>query len=449
MKTVYIKTFGCAHNMSDSEIMGHYLQLAGYKVLGLEQEIHELDKNYLEQEKRLLKEADIIIYNTCTVKNPSDDKFFSLLKKQTKPCILAGCIPQSLTGELQLEKNNSNFWLNKYSALGVEQLETVEEVVSETLKGNIIHRLGKEKQLKERTFLSTIRKNKYVAIIPILQGCLGNCTYCKTKFARGKLKSYSLKDVVEQVRIAKVQGAKEIWLVSEDNGAYGLDIGTDFPTLLNKISAVGGDFKIRIGMFNPEYAYKYKEQLVEIFKQNIFYKFLHIPIQAGNDEVLHNMKRPYTVKEWKDSINYIKEQIPEMRFSTDIICGFPGETDEAFQDTMNLLKEVPMDVINISKFYARPNTVAHSMKQLSSKVIKSRSKELTVWFDQQNRNLDFIGKTVSAYFTENGNRPHTYIGHTQEYKQVVATCNESILGRELKMVVKEVTRDDLRGEIKF
>ena len=200
-------------------------------------------------------------------------------------------------------------------------------------------------------------------------------------------------------------------------------------------------------MFNPEYAYEYKEELAEIFKHDLFYKFLHIPVQAGNDQVLKDMVRPYTAKEWREAVEYIREQIPEMRFSTDIICGFPGESDEAFADTMNLLKVVPMDVINISKFYARPGTLAHGMKQLSSKVVKARSKELTVWFAKQNRNKNFIGKTVTAYFTENGNKEKSYIGHTNEYKQVIAFSDESILGQTLKVKVKEVTRDDLRGEI--
>ncbi len=438
MKTVYIKTFGCAHNMADSEVMAHYLHLADYKVTGLEQEVHENNKSYQEREVDLMKEADVIIFNTCTVKNPSDDKFFSQLNKQNKPCIITGCIPQS---------QRSKEWLQNYSALGVEQLDAIVEVVHDTLEGKVIHRLGKGKKLKDRTFLPRLRKNNYVAIIPILQGCLGHCTYCKTKFARGTLKSYPMESIIEQVRSAKASGVKEIWIVSEDNGAYGLDIGLTFPILLRELAKIEGSFKIRVGMFNPEYAYEYKEELAEIFKADLFYKFLHIPIQAGNDQVLKDMVRPYTVAQWRESIEYIRTHIPEMRFSTDIICGFPGESDEAFADTMKVLKEVPMDVINISKFYARSETKAHVMKQLSSKVIKSRSKELHDWFETQNYNKDFVGKTVEAFFVEKGNKENSFIGHTKEYKQVIVFSDKDILGHTLKVKVNEVTRDDLRGEI--
>lgn len=447
MKTIYLKTFGCAHNMADSEVMAHYLHLADYKVTGLEQEVHEMNKSYQEKEEELINSADLIIFNTCTVKNPSDDKFFAQLNKQNKPCIITGCIPQSVSHKLKTGEVDQDYWLNKYSALGVEQLDAIVEVVNETLQGHIVHRFGKAKKLKDRTFLPSLRKNQYVAIIPILQGCLGHCTYCKTKFARGSLKSYPMESILNQIRSAKAQGVKEMWLVSEDNGAYGLDIGTDFPSLLKEITKIEGNHKIRVGMFNPEYAYQYKEELAELLKHEVFYKFLHIPVQAGNDQVLNDMVRPYTAKEWRESVEYIRSHIPDMRFSTDIICGFPTESDEAFADTMNLMKEVPMDVINISKFYPRPDTKAATMKQLSSKVIKARSKELHDWFEQQNRNTDYVGETVTAYFTEQGKVPGSFIGHTQAYKQVIVHSKDNLLGQEHLVQVNEVTRDDLRGEI--
>ena len=447
MKTIYIKTFGCAHNMADSEVMAHYLHLADYKVTGLEQEVHELNKSYQEKEADLIDEADLIIFNTCTVKNPSDDKFFSQLNRQNKPVVITGCIPQSVSHKLKTGEVDKDFWLNKYSSLGVEQLDVIVEVVDQTLEGEIVHRFGKAKKLKDRTFLPSLRKNKYVAIIPILQGCLGHCTYCKTKFARGKLKSYPMESILTQIRDAKAQGVKEMWLVSEDNGAYGLDIETNFPTLLREITKIEGDHKIRVGMFNPEYAYEYRKDLAEILQHPVFYKFLHIPIQAGNNQVLKDMVRPYTVEEWRESVEYIRSQIPNMRFSTDIICGFPTESDEAFADTMKVMEEVPMDVINISKFYPRPDTKAASMKQLSSKVIKARSKELHDWFEEQNRNAGYVGKKVYAFFSEKGKFPGSYIGHTQEYKQVIVQSENDVLGKELSVKVQEVTRDDLRGEI--
>ena len=430
MTIVHIKTFGCAHNMADSEVMAHYLAMSDYHVTGLGQ----VSK---EEEDKQLAEADLIIYNTCTVKNPSDDKFFSQLNKTNKPVVLSGCIPQS---------QKKAEWLEKFSALGVEQLHAVPEVVQETLKGNVVHKLGKSKELPDRTFLPVHRKNKYVAIIPILQGCLGACTYCKTKFARGHLKSYPLDSIITQVRNAKTNGVKEIWIVSEDNGAYGLDIGSDFPSLLRELIKIEGDFKVRIGMFNPEYAYKYRDVLPELMNNDRFYKFLHIPIQAGNNQVLKDMVRPYTVEEYKEAVAALRKGIPGVSIATDIICGFPSENDAQWQDTMQLCKEMAFEVINISKFYPRPGTLAHGMKQLPTEVPKQRSAELTQWWNAQNYNESYVGTEVRAFFSELG-KDATVIGKTDNYKQVVVPGGEELLGTWQHATVESVTRDDLRGRV--
>jgi len=443
MVKVFIKTFGCSHNFADSEEMSSYLIQAKYEVEGL-------DDFRKESDEEIIKKSDIIIYNTCTVKNPSDDKFFSLLKKTKKPVILAGCIPQS-----QQEEE----WLKNYSAIGVDNLDLIDEVVKKTLEGKIIHRLNKKTSFEKRE-LPLIRRNKFIAIIPILEGCLGACTYCKTKHARGHLKSYPLKIIINQIRKAKNTGAKEVWLVSEDNGAYGKDINSSFPELLNEISKIiiNNDesereeenrtkLKIRVGMLNPEYAFEYRKELGEILKQKQFYKFLHIPIQCADNEVLKEMKRPYTIEECKETFDYLKKEIPEITIATDIICGFPTETEEQFEKTMDFVKEQEFTVINISKFYPRPKTPAAKMKLLPTDKVKRRSKKLSDWFSSINFNKDYEGLTVSALFTEKGKYEGSFIGKTDNYRNVIVKTDKNILGKELLVKIKTTTRDDLRGEL--
>lgn len=424
--------------MADTEVMAHYLSLADYDVLGVNQSVHGLNKEYLDDESKLMSDADVIIYNTCTVKNPSEDKFFSQLNRTQKPVVLAGCIPQS---EIGAE------WLQQYSAVGVEQLHSIVEVVEKTLQGNVVHKFAKSKDLTDRTFIPVITKNPFIAIIPILQGCLGSCTYCKTKFARGELKSYPVHSIINQVRLAKNRGVLEVWLVSEDNGAYGLDIGTTFPSLLEELTKIQGEFKIRIGMFNPEYAYEYKDQLAKLIVHPIFFRFLHIPVQAGNDAVLKDMVRPYTVSQYLEAIDCLRLAVPDFTLANDIICGFPTESDDAWQDTMDLIRKTAPRVLNISKFYPRPETKAAQMKLIPTHIVKQRSKELTTWFNEQNPHTGFIGKTVCATITEKGKFDGSFIGRDDCYRQIIVKSAADLLGKKVNVRILSVTRDDLRGEL--
>ncbi|MBN1175774.1 tRNA (N(6)-L-threonylcarbamoyladenosine(37)-C(2))-methylthiotransferase [Candidatus Woesearchaeota archaeon] len=439
MTSIFIKTFGCSHNVADSEELAYYLSNFGYTILGLENVTSHLSSSQSEYELELLKQADLIIYNTCTVKNPSDDKFFTLLKRTNKPVVLAGCIPQSQVADE---------WLKDYSAIGVDNLDLIVEVVEGTLKGDVVHRLKKRKSLDDRE-LPIIRRNSFVAIIPILQGCLGSCTYCKTKQARGHLKSYPKETIIKQIRKAKHEGVKEIWLVSEDNGAYGKDIDSSLPDLLRNISytVLNSDIMVRVGMLNPEYAFEYKIELAEIIKQDCFYKFLHIPIQCANDSVLKDMNRPYTTSQFKESFSYLREKIPDITLATDIICGFPTESPEQFLDTLNYVKEEKFTVINISKFYPRPKTPAARMKLLPTHEVKRRSKELSDWFSGVNFNEPYVGQTLSVLFTEKGNVDGSFIGKTNNYRNVIVKSKKDILGMRFNVKIHSTTRDDLRGEI--
>ncbi len=195
------------------------------------------------------------------------------------------------------------------------------------------------------------------------------------------------------------EGAKEIWLTSQDSSAYGLDIGTHLAELLKKIVEIPRDFRLRVGMANPTYFKLFLNEFIEVMKHPKIYKFVHIPVQSGCDRVLKDMKRAYTVEEYKEIMGRIREEIPEMTFATDIICGFPTETKEDFEMTLALVKETKPDIINMSRYWQRPGTVAARMNQINGGEIKRRTKELKrlfekVAFEKNQRWLGWKGKVV-------------------------------------------------------
>ncbi|GBG77947.1 hypothetical protein CBR_g25878 [Chara braunii] len=279
-------------------------------------------------------DADLWVVNTCTVKSPSQSAMDTLIKKgkeSKKHLVIAGCVPQGDRGAKELEG---------LSIVGVQQIHRIVEVVEETLKGNNV-RLLVRKGLPSLD-LPKVRRNKYIEIIPINVGCLGACTYCKTKHARGHLGSYPIPVLVNRVRAVIAEGVCEIWLSSEDTGAYGRDIGTNLPELLQALLAelpTDGRTMLRVGMTNPPYILQHLEAIAEILCDARVYAFLHVPVQSGSDAVLKAMNREYTVAEFRQVADTLRNLVPGLHLATDIICGFPGETEEDFEATMALVKE--------------------------------------------------------------------------------------------------------------
>lgn len=436
MARIYIKTYGCSHNMADSETMAHHLEQEGHTVTGLNASVTNREDKKKEFEE--MNRSDLVILNTCTVKNPSESKFFSALERITRPVVIAGCIAQS-------EKDDR--WLQEHSAIGVDQVHHIVEVVECTLQGSIVHKLEHTESPADRTFIPISRKNDFIAILPILQGCLGACSYCKTKSARGTLKSHPVASIIKQVRLAKNEGIKEIWVVSEDNGGYGLDIGSSLPELLTRLRKIQGDFKIRIGMINPQYVFKYLDELSELLTDERFYRFLHIPVQSGSDTILQRMNRFYTREQFETVVKTLQSRIPDITISTDIICGYPEETEEDFQKTVDLIEKFRFPTLNISKFYPRHGTPAAKEPQIPTRTVKERSTRITRLFSSFRPNKTYEGSIVTALITEVGKKEGTYIGKTENYRQVLVASNQDIRGRWAKVRISETTRDDMRGTL--
>ena len=218
-----------------------------------------------------------------------------------------------------------------------------------------------------------------ISIVEIANGCMSECTFCQTKIAKGWLRSYRIGDIVRQIRSDIKSGCKEVWLSSTDNGCYGRDIDSNLVDLLQACCSIEGDFKIRVGMMNPMYVPAILDRMVRLFYENDkLFKFLHIPVQSGSDRVLRKMKRGHTSKTFIDIVQAFRDKIPEMTISTDIIVGFPSETEDDFKQTINLLERSQPDIVNISRYAARPKTEASGWKEMkvSSQVSKERSEYL-------------------------------------------------------------------------
>lgn len=418
MTKICIKTAGCALNQADSEQMAGLLKEVGFELT------------------TSLKKSDLIILNTCTVKTPTENKFFNRLEKiksLKKPIIIAGCIPQTAAKKLK-----------GYSLVGTRQIDHIVEVVEETLNDNVI--IAVSYQDSPQLSLNHIRKNPLVEIIPICRGCLGSCTYCIVKSARGHLKSYSIEQIKKRFKLALRQGAREIWLTAQDTGCYGFDINTNLPELLKQLTQIPGDCQIRVGMMNPNHVLQFLDQLIEIYKNEKIFKFLHLPVQSGDDEILKSMDRKYTVVDFKTIVNKFRKQIPEITIATDIICGFPGETEKQFDNTLNLIKETKPAVINISRFWPRPKTRAVQMEnQIHGRETKKRSQLLTGIYHNIARmeNERWLGWEGNVLIDEIG-KDNSFVARNYAYKPVILKGDYN-LGEIHKVKIRKATSFDLRA----
>jgi len=421
MTKIYFITQGCSLNKSDSETMKGLLEKASFEFT-----------DYLE-------EADLVIFNTCTVKGPTESYFKKMLAKfeeLNKPVIIAGCIAQT---NPDLGK--------KYSLIGVDQIDNIVEVVEETLNGNIVTLIVKDKKI--RLNIAKHRYNPVIEIIPISQGCLGDpCSYCKVKEARGELYSYPREYIIRQARKAVNDGVKEIWLTAQDTGCYGYDFANNnldglsgstrylLPDLVKDIAKLPGDFMIRVGMANPNHVKDFIDDFIAVLKHEKVFKFLHIPVQAGNDDILRKMKRKYTAQDFVDIVEKVRHEIPETGISTDIICGFPSETDDQFKDSVKLIEKIQPDWLHVSKFWARPGTEAASLPdQVSGDLIKKRVSIINSTFEYISfaRNKKWVNWTGEVIIEKKGN-DDSYIARNYAYRPVIVRGNFK-LGEKVKVKV--------------
>ena len=420
MAKIFVEAYGCSASFSDSEMISGLIANGGHTLV---------DDS---------AESDLNIVVTCSVKDATANKMIHRIKSlKTKPLVVAGCLPKAEQSTVEKFSENA-------SMLGPNSLGKTLQVIDSTLGG--IKQIALEDSDVTKVGLPKVRLNPAVGIVEIASGCLSECTFCQTKLSKGDLTSYRIGDIVRQVETEINDGCKEIWLTSTDNGCYGFDINTDLPSLVDAVVEIPQDFRVRVGMMNPMYMVRIKESLINSFDNPKVYKFLHIPVQSGSDKVLHDMKRGHTVETFRDVVKRARERFPEFTISTDVIVGFPSETFEDFEKTVDLLKETRPDVVNLSKYSARPGTDAAKWKQIDVAEIKKRSKIIFEIINQISleNNQKWLGWKGEALFnekTEEGIKARNFA-----YKSIFV--DEPVeIGQTHTVKIIDVTKHSLVGKI--
>ncbi len=391
----YIKTYGCTLNRADTDVIESALDSSGITVSQSE-------------------EADVVIVNTCTVKGPTERRisyYLDELSRNGKRVIVTGCMAGSNRDIILRHAPLANI-------VTIPNAYRMAEAVRAVYDGHkvLMTDYGKMDRLRfinERSFGGTIAR------IQVSDGCLSSCGFCETRFARGPLNSFSESLILNAIRMAIRKGAKEIELTSQDIGAYGMDRGTNIAELMERISEIEGDFKVRVGMLNPEHLGRYLERFSKVMRSEKFYRFVHLPVQSGNDRVLNEMGRNYTAKQIHDHLRFLRSALPDVTFMTDIIVGYPTESRADLSDTLRFIREEAPDTTNLSRFTPRPNARASRMRQLPDNEIKDRSRKTAkvIRSVQHSVNGKHVGMTYSVLLTEKN--PLSFNGRTDTYKQVV------------------------------
>jgi len=421
---VYMETYGCASNKADSEIIAGILEKEGFEFV------------------RDPRKADLIIINTCIVKTPTEHRMIHRIKELSalnKPMIVAGCMPKA---ERKLvEKLNP-----RASMIGPDSIREIAHVARETMKGKKV--IALEDSRTPKLGLPRKRENEVIGIVPIAIGCMSECSYCITKLARGRLFSYPEDLIIAEIQNLLKEGCKEIWLTSQDCGAYGIDMNTSLPNLLEKVCEVQGKFVVRVGMMNPMFVRRWADRLAEIYENEKIFKFLHLPLQSGSDRVLKLMKRGYKVEDFLKIVKTFKKRIEEITLSTDIIVGFPGETEADFRKTLKVIQQIKPDVVNISKFGPRPYTEASKIAQLPKDVVKERSRKLHELVEQIKieRNEKWVGRSCMCIVDEVGKKG-TMVARNMSYKPIVLKASKRLLGKFVEVRIEDAGKNYLRGSL--
>jgi threonylcarbamoyladenosine tRNA methylthiotransferase CDKAL1 len=393
----YLKTYGCKLNQADSELIRGFL--------------------YGKHEESSLEKADFVILNSCGVVEKTERKIIKdalALKKKGKGVIISGCLP--LISPEECSKSSDGI-------LGPSNISSIGFLIEEILKDKNACIVEETKIDKAKFYLDKKRGKREgcSAIVAISEGCLGGCTYCATRMARKKLKSFSPENIIGEIKEAVSNGYKEIQLTSQDLSVYGLDSQKKqaLPELLNRISSIERDFRIKPGMMNPGYAKKMLKPLLSAYDSDKLYKFIHLPIQSGDDELLEKMNRGYPAKDFIETAGAFRKKFKDGVIATDIIVGHPLETEDAFNKTLKVIEKIKPDIIHIFKFSKRKGTPDFKLKDLPDRIKKERSRILTEKFIDLNleKNKKMVGKKFKVLIVEK--RKGKYLARTDSGRAVI------------------------------
>lgn len=432
----YVHTFGCQLNFSEGEKIKGLLAQMGYGLT-------DIPDN-----------ADIIIFNTCAVRENAEDRVFGQIGaikrfKRTNPNLiigLSGCMAQE---EHVCDKIKKSYpyvdivfgtsAMDKFPKLLLDILNGKKHAFDTTEYGDII----------DESF-NQVRDSKIFASVPIMYGCNNFCTYCIVPYVRGRERSRKSETIVNEVTQLVNQGYKEIMLLGQNVNSYGNDLDDEisFPQLLRKINAIEGDFIIRFMSSHPKDATT--ELIDTIFNCDKVGKHLHLPVQCGSNSILKAMNRRYTVEKYLEIIDYARSKCEDFSFTTDIIIGFPNETAEDFQSTVDLIKRVKYDNIYSFIYSKRSGTKASLIDDKISDETKGKRMRdfLAIQRDITDKSYKrFIGRTLRVLVSGEGKTEGTLTGKSSEYIIVEFVGDKSLIGKFVNVKITQSRNWSVFGEL--
>ncbi len=395
-KRVYIESYGCTYNHADTWRLEAILEDLGCRLTGPD-------------------EADAVVINTCTVIGTTERKMLRRLTAFTdRDLYVTGCMP-------------------------LVQRELINSVCSP----RIIH----PDEIHEGYPGAGTRGPGATGVVQVARGCVGRCSYCITRLARGQLVSASPEAILDAVRSLVRSGAREIQVTAQDVAAWGLDRGESLPDLLQDITEIPGRFRVRPGMMHPASVLRILGPLIEAYESDKIFQFIHLPVQSGSDAVLERMQRGYRAADVIEIVDAFRERYPDMMISSDFITGFPGETDEDFQKTIDLQRRAAFVKVNITRYSRRPGTLAAALKDHPERVRTERSGALLA---ETNRIYDlynerWIGSEVPIVATEK-KMPGSTICRSPCYLNVIIK-EDLPFGFSGRAVITENRRHYVIGEL--
>ena len=363
----WVESYGCTMNRGEGRGLAEDMASLGY------------------EEAPSADEADIVVLNTCTVVETTEKHMLSRmsqLRMSGKRVIVTGCMAKAQPQRVLIRLPDS---------------PVIPPESYDSFRGTVMERFGIAGP-------PIILPQGTEAVLPIAQGCLGNCSYCITKLARGDLRTYDHDALLRRFDSFLAGGAREILVTAQDTAAFGHDNGDSLPALLRDMLSREGDFRLRIGMADPASVIRVREGLADLMDDPRLYRFLHIPVQSGSDAVLRAMRRKYTVERFMELVDDLRADVPGISIATDLICGFPGETDGDHAMSVDLIRRLRADTVNITRFSSRPGTDAALMPQVSGGVSSARSADLTRVKNETELdvNTGLVGRTFRCLATEVG-----------------------------------------------
>ncbi|MGM0395560.1 MAG: tRNA (N6-isopentenyl adenosine(37)-C2)-methylthiotransferase MiaB [Bacillota bacterium] len=437
MKKYLINTSGCQANELDSEKISWVLDTMGYEPTE--------DK----------EQADIIIFNTCAVRKSAEDKVFGQLGelkelKRRKPEVVLG-----ISGCMMQRDDIREYFLSKHKHIdlvfGTNNIHKLPQLVNRQLEtGKTIMDIVEDTREIDES-IEAHRKYSYKAFVDIMYGCDNYCTYCIVPYTRGRERSRDPNTVIDEVRRLVESGVKEVTLLGQNVNSYGNTLSYDysFPDLLEEINSIEGLQRIRFMTSHPK---DFTDRLIDAYIQlDKLSPHLHLPVQSGSNRMLKLMNRKYTREEYLDKIRRIKSQLPDLAITTDIIVGFPGETEKDFQDTLDLVKEVEYDSAYTFLYSVREGTIAARMEeQVPDKTKHERFQRLldTLYPIGLKLNKKLLGTVQMVLVEEVSKNDSTVMsGRTESAKLVHFKGSSELIGEIVNVRIDNVKTFTLEGEL--